>query len=72
MSQNRLYYLQTRKSMGTVFISYLQNNSYHGVTSDAENAEKGLERAISIIKELKLKSSFDKEIEMYKNTYLKD
>ena len=72
MSLNRLYYLQTKKSKGEVFISYKINDSFHGVTSDADNPKHGLERAISIIKELRLKSDFKKEIEVYKRTYLVD
>ena len=66
---NRVYYLQTHKTHGTVYISYRLNDSYHGVTTEADNAEHGLERALTTLKGLNLKSSFDKEIEIYKRTY---
>ena len=70
MSLNRLYYLQTYKNHGTVFISYNLNGSYHGITTEAKDAEQGLERALKTIKELNLKSTFDKEVEVYRKTYL--
>lgn len=67
---NRLYYLQTRKNHGTLYISYRLKEQYHGIQTEASDPKHGLERAISIIKELGLKSNFDKEVEVYKRTYL--
>lgn len=67
---NRLYYLQTHKNHGTVFISYQQNGSYHGVQTEAKDAVHGLERALTTIKELNLAPAFEKEVEIYKKTYI--
>ena len=66
----RLYWLKTHTNRGTIFISYRLKNQYHGIQVEASNPQQGLERALKTIKELNLKSTFDKEVEIYRKTYL--